>query len=603
MKKHLLLLLFITFCLSKIASAQTTGTFVVCNNGNRMGSCSDTSITLADIFNYTGIQDLNDPNDDVSMYKMFRLDGPVITTDELTTIKYTDYTHVYIQKMNPTVGGHEGVEILIDYIIPPTSMFAVDTLKYTVDKGATISYVADFFANLNLFSSSKDVLPINQRILFTDESIGTETPMGTDGPWTVGKGKYKIRVMVSVCTATDYYYDSIYVIVNESPCIPVEIKNMPSVCRDEVIDITPYVYVDGSVATSEQLGEMTFINKSDFSNPIGTSLDPTAVDMTQMINKHLLFPKLEIAYQPNADFGVCINYTFFPSTKVPSKVSASTTVISKDNYGQEIVYALDGEYYSFNGMFNKNTFKKLYLDNYNTVVGGTVFNFYTDALYQSPVAGDNLAPGRYYIVATNPNCSNDSTVFDVTIKDRDFDIVWQSAPSIGKGYYTFTAPTYDGATYDWFVWGGSIVQGKNAVQATVYYSETAAASVLVSCTITLPAPANARTTDTDNALQSAVYLSTTSDGSKEVMDFTTVVTATQAYTENTCTIYPNPATETFAISGSGVYDIKVYNTLGQLVHANSSYTANTPISIDRKGMHVVYLSQKGITQTMKIILQ
>jgi|GEM_PF-1054747 hypothetical protein len=604
MKKHLLLVLFITFCFSELVSAQTTGTYVVCNNGNRMGSCSDTSITLADIFQYTGIQDLNDPTDNVSMYKMFRLDGPVITSDELTSITYSEYTQVYIQKMNPTVGGHEGIAVFIDYIHPPTSMFAVDTLKYTVDKGATVSYVNDFFSNLNLFSSAKDVLPLDQRILFTDESIGTETPMGTNGPWIVGKGKYKIRIMVSVCTATDYYYDSIYVIVNETPCLPVEIKNMPSVCRDEVIDITPYVYVDGTLATSTQLGEMTFTNKSDLSNPTGTPLDPTSVDMTQMINKLLLFPKLEIAYQPNVDFGVCTNYTFLPTTKVPSKISTSSTVISKDNYGKEIVYTLDGEYYSFNNTFNKNTFKKLYLDNYSNVVGGTVFNFYTDALYQSPVIGSNLAPGSYYIVATNPDCSNDSTIFDITITNSDFDIVWQANTNEGKGYYTFTAPTYDGATYSWFVWGGSIVAGQTASQATVYYSEDAASSVLVSCTITLPAPANARTTATDNSLNSAVYLGTSADGSKEAMDFTTVVTATQtAYTENACSVYPNPASEMFAISGSGVYDVKVYNTLGQLMHTNNSYMANTPISINSKGMHVIYMSQNGNTQTMKIILQ
>ncbi|WP_018342654.1 T9SS type A sorting domain-containing protein [Cytophaga aurantiaca] len=600
MKKQLLLIILSVLFLSTSLIAQTTGTYVVSDNGNYMYSCVDSTITVADIIKKTGIHDLNDPSDNASMYKMFRLEGAVITTDELTSIHYSDYTAVFIQKMNATDFHNSGVQVFLYNTVPPTALFTVDTLKYTVEKNATVNFTSDFFAKFIFFSSQNDLTSLNERILFTDQSIGTEAPISSNNTWSVvGKGKYKIRVQVAVCDPHDYYYDSIYVIVNETPCLKLEIKNMPSVCRDDIIDITPYVYLDGNVASATDLAQMTFTNKSLLGGP-GTTFDPATMDMTEMVDKTSRFPQLQIVYQPNVALGVCTNYTYTPSLKVPTKLITTDLVLTKNNYGGAANYTVEGDYYGINDVFTKDVFKKLYLDNFSVAHGGTVFDFYSDAALQSPVSGNNLTPGTYYIIATNPDCSNDSTKFTVNVKNKDFDIVWQSAPAIGKGYYTFTAPSYSGATYAWFVWGGSIISNYTANPVTVYFSETAAPSVLVSCTITLP---TARTTATDGSLKSAVYVTSNESGDKVEITPSITTAIIPGVAKSSLTAYPNPAAESFALSGTGMYDVKIYNTLGQLVYTNASYKAETPITVLNKGMHVVYVTQNGIAQVVKVIVE
>ncbi len=601
MKKQVLIILSAVF-LSAGLNAQTTDTYVVADNPARVSSCVDSLITLADIMRIAEIHDLNDPNDDVSMYKMFRLEGSVITTDELTSIHYSDYPAVFIKKMNATVPHHGGIQIFTNLIVPPTYLFTADTLKYTVEKGATVNFTPDFFAKFNFFSSGNDLTDLNHRILITDQSVGTEAPIGTNTSWSiVGKGKYKIKVQVAVCNPTDLYYDSIYVIVNETPCLKMEIKNMPSVCRDEIVDITPYVYLDGQVATATDLSQMTFTNKSLFGGP-GVTFDPTAMDLSEMIDKTSRYPQFQIAYQPNVTLGVCTNYSYMPTLKVPTKLLTTDVILTKNNYGNTVNYTVDGDYFGFNDQFTKDVFKKLYLDNFNAVHGGTVFDIYSDAAHTSLVTGNYLTPGTYYIVATNPDCSDDSSTFTVNVKNKDFDIVWQSAPAIGKGYYTFTAPAYSGATYAWFAWGGSMISGNTTNQLTVYYSETAAPSVLVTCTITL-ANATSRTTIDGSTLQSGAYI--TGNGSSDKVEITPGITTAVVpnAAKSALIAYPNPATETFALSGSGIYDVKMYNTLGQLVYTNSSYKAETPISVSTKGMHVAYITQNGISQVVKIVVE
>jgi len=597
MKKKLLLPFLCIFFLSATVFAQTTGTYVVADNGTYMSSCSDTLITLADIFEKTGIRDLNDPNDNVSMYKMFRLAGSVITEDELTSIKYSDHSAVFIQKMNATHFHNSGVQIFLYLTIPPTSLFTADTLNYTVEKGATVNYSVDFFSKFLFFGSGKDVTDLNHRILFTNQTSGsTETPISSLPNWSVvGKGNYKIRVQVAVCTASDYYYDSIYVIVKESPCLKVEIKDMPPVCHDEVIDITPYVYVDGHAATLTELEEITFINTSLAASPV--NFDPTALDMSEMIDKISRFPQFQMKYQHNVDLGVCTNSGYVPALKVPAEIGASNVVITKNNYGALVTYTVDGDYYGFNNIFEKDVFKKLYLDNFNVHAGST-FDFYSEATLETPVTGNNLTPGTYHIVATNPDCSNDSARFTVNIKNKDFEIVWRSAPALGKGFYTFTAPVTAGASYAWFVWGGSIISGINSNEVTVYYSENAAPSVLVSCTITLAA---ARIAGEGGSEKSAVYL--TSNANNEKTEITPGVTTSvfSSVSKSSLTAYPNPAAETFALSGSGIYDIKIYNAVGQLIFANTSYEASTPIYLENKGLLVVHATQKGVSQVVKVI--
>ncbi|MBO9702235.1 MAG: T9SS type A sorting domain-containing protein [Sporocytophaga sp.] len=598
--KKLLLTILSALSLSAGINAQTTDTYIVADNPAAISSCVDSVITLADIIQIAGIHDLNDPNDDVSMYKMFRLQGAVITTDELTSIHYSDYSSVFVKKMNATSSHHGGIQVYLYLITPPTSIFSVDTLKYTVEKGATINFTSDFFAKFTFFSSGKDLTSLNERILFTDQSIGTEAPIGIGSMWSiVGRGKYKIRVQVAVCNPTDYYYDSIYVIVDESPCLKLEIKNMPSVCREDILDITPYVYLDDHLATSADLSQMTFINKSLLGGP-GETFDPIAMDMTQMVDKTSRYPILQIAYQPNVALGMCTNYSYMPTLKVPTKLSTSDVVLTKNNYGAAVNYTLDGDYYGFNDMFSKDVFKKLYIDNFTSVHGGTNLDFYSDEALTVPVSDNNLTPGTYYITATNQDCSDDSTLFKVNVKNKDFDIIWQSAPAIGKGYYTFNAPVYSGATYAWFAWGGSMISGNNTNQLTVYFSETAAPSVNVSCTITLPA---VRTTINSNGLSSAVYITSDENGNKEEIKPGITTSVISSVSGSSLKAYPNPSAETFALSGSGSYDVKIYNSVGQLVFTNTLYKAETPITVLNKGLYVVHATQNGISQIVKVIVE
>ncbi|GAL83662.1 hypothetical protein MYP_889 [Sporocytophaga myxococcoides] len=599
MKKYILIFISVIL-LSTSLKAQTTDTYVVADNPVGLSSCVDSIITLEDIYKIAEIRDLNDPNDDVSMYKMFRLQGSVITTEELTSIHYSDYPSVYVKKMNATNIHRGGIQVFLYLITPPTSLFNVDTLKYTVDKGATVNFTPDFFAKFTFFSSGKDLTSLNERILLTDESIGTEAPIGTNSTWSiVGKGKYKIRVQVAVCDPADFYYDSIYVIVNESPCLKLEIKEMPSLCRDEIVDITPYIYLDNHAATSSDLSQMSFTNKSLLGGT-GETFNPAAMDMTQMVDKTSRFPQILITYQPNVALGMCTDYTYMPTLKVPTKLITSDIILTKNNNGTIANYTVEGDYYGFNDMFSKDVFKKLYVDNFTTVHAGTVMDFYSDAALTVPAPGNNLTPGTYYIAATNPDCSDDSTLFTVNVKNRDFDIFWQSAPALGKGYYTFTAPVYSGANYSWIVWGGSVISGNNTNQLTVYFSETASPSVSARCTITLPA---ARTTINGNNLTSAVYITSNESGDKEEIKPGITTPVISNYSESSLKAYPNPATETFSLSGSGLYDIKIYNSVGQLVLTNNSYKAETPIIIKNKGLHVVYATQNGNSKVIKVIIE
>lgn len=600
MKKLFLLLLSIAFSSTSLL-AQTTETHIVADNGARMFSCSDTLITLVDIYSKTGIRDLNDSNDDVSMYKMFRLNGSVITEEELTSVRYSEGS-VFVKKMNATAFHNGGIQVFLYVTTPPTSLFSVDTLKFTVEKGATKKYTGDFFDTFTLFNSANDLTDLSERFFFTDESAGTgtELPINQVPDWSnKGAGKYKIKVQVAVCNPLDYYYDSIYVVITETPCLKIEIKNMPSVCREDLLDITPYVYLDDHEVTTSELALMTFTNKSILTNQTGYAFDPTAMDMSDMVDKTTRFPQIQIAYQPNVDLGICANYNYMPTLKVPTKLITTDIVLTKNNSGDAANYTFNGDYYGINNIFAKDIFKKLYVDNFN-VHNGTILDFYSDATLENTVTDNNLTPGNYYIIATNPDCTSDSTQFNVTIKNRDFDIVFESAPAIGKGYYTFTAPSYPGATYAWIVWGGSIVSGSKTNQATVYYSEASQPSVTVKCIITL---STARTTADAGMLNSSVYITSDEDGNKKEIesDVTTgIITSSE---KNSLIAYPNPAAETFALSGSGMYDVKIYNTLGQLVFASTSYEANTTIQLQNKGMHLVYVTQKGISQLIKVVLE
>ncbi|MDB5272245.1 MAG: hypothetical protein JWO58_612 [Chitinophagaceae bacterium] len=603
MKKNLLLLLA-ALLYSAVLSAQTTGTYIVADNGNHMASCIDSTMTLADIFVQRGIKDLNDPSDNVSMYHLYQLQGSVITNQEITgPFHYSDFSTVYVEKD----GGHNGgLVIFVNVLTPPTALFDIDSLKYTVARGDSINYAQDFFNHTNLWSSGLPEAPLQDRIFIQNQDTNVELPISQFPSWSnLGKGYYRIRYSVMTCSPSDLLEDTLYLKIEESLCHNIEVRNTPSVCRTEVLDITPYVFVDGHSATAGEWADMTFWDRSDVLNSTnGSVIDPTAIDISTMWNKTSLYPNIEIVYQPNVDLGagVCQKFIYLLNTHVPTKFIFTDAVLTHDNYGYSKNYTIEGDYFGTNNLFDKTTLKKLYIDNYN-VFAGSSFDFYSDNAYANVVTGNNLTPGDYYLRAINNTCSEDTSYFTIHVKNRDFDIIWQGEENLGKGYYTFDAPDYSGATYNWFVWGGSIVNGLGTDHITVYYSDKASQYVTVSCEIDFP---TIRTSDTQGPLSSAVYLGDSdADGTYQEIPQETVTAVTDPSDASTlCVAYPNPAEGAFVITGNGTFDLRIYNSLGQAVYENANYTANASIQINNsKGVHVVHLTQNNRNQTLKVILK
>jgi hypothetical protein len=582
--------------------AQADETYIVADNGVNLYSCEDSLLTLESIYNRAGIKDLNDPNATVNDYTMVRLNGVVITNDVIEQpIRYSDYDKVFIQKNNRTPGsGHWGVSIFLHHVTLPERLFSKDTLEYFVDKNDSTAFFKDVAENIDFTSimySGGDFLLHN--LFFTDEKTGVEYSLRGNTQWYLGKGTYKIRASATICGANAVLWDSIYVVVNETPCLQVEIKGMPGYCREDMMDITPYVYIDGQVATPAQLAQTTFWDRSDMFIPSieKTEIeDPTSVNIASMYNFIYKYPNIEIAYQPNTDYGICKAYIERLSPKVPTKwLATADTVFAKNNKGFQSKYVIDGDYYGFNNSFDKDLFSKLYLESYD-VFDGTVFEIFKDNNFVTEVNSSNLSPATYYIRSLNPSyCAYDTSVFIVNVKNRDFEITWMKEENKGPGYYTFTAPEYAGASYSWMWGGGSIVSGLNTNQVTVYYTNNHSSMVSIQCKVTLP---NTRLTS-GGSLNSALYL----DLDEEEIILGNSNSNLLSESTNTSVVLPNPAKGFFAISGTGVYDLKIYNTLGVLIYQNSAYKADTSINMDETGMHVIHLSQEGKTRFLKVYME
>jgi len=601
--------LLISFLISALFAgpllAQTTGTFVVADNGTHLSSCLDTNITLNDVYTQLGIRDLDDSNEDVSNYRLLELNGSVITENEISDpFKFSDYSTFFIEKKNTIHTGHTGLQIFVNIITPPTSLFKKDTLWYTVDKGAKKNIVDDFFneTTINFWNSGKDVLSLDERILFRDMSTNTELPIKQIPNWTLlGPGLYRIVYLASVCEASDIFSDTLFVDVKESLCQSIQLNGTLSFCRDEIADIRSFIYVGDHVATSIELADMTFYNRSN-SASAGSVIDPSSVDMSEFDSPILYFPKIEIAYQPNVSLGTCSLYQYMLDTRVPTPISGSTLLVH-DNYGTQRVVNVESQFYAFNNSFNKSVLSELYLNNYN-VFNGTAFHFYTDAAYQNEIITEEIPAGDYYLLALNPACDEDSAKFTMNVKESDFKIIFDSEKNQGKGYYTFTTPTYPGATYEWMQWGGSIVAGLGTNEVTVYYSENASQGVFITCKITIPSPAAKISADDESTiLYGAIYLKEDENKDKIEIVSGTTTGITSGISSDFASAYPNPADGVFVIDGEGEFDVKIYNAIGDLVLEQENYHPNTALQLNSKGMHFAHLTKQGKTQTIKLIIK
>src|SRR6478735_1078921 len=351
MKRKLLLSYMLTlFC---AATMQAQNTYIVMDNHPRVTSCNDTLISLQDIYELTGMHDLDDPTDDYTKYRMLELQGSLITSNVITgPIHYTDYAQIYVEKTGTVFNGHNGVVVYIERLTRPTTLFAQDTLKYIVDRGATKNYVEDFFGNLNLWDGGKNTIPLPERIFFKDMNGGTEAAIQNSPNWTPqGAGVYRLRIEAAGCTSTDIIKDTIFVKITETLCHSIQVKNMPALCLDDVADITPYVYVDGLVATPSEIADMTFYDRSRaITSGPAVTFTPTAMNVAPMYSNSLtdpFYPKIEIVYQPNVDLNLgCPMYTPILNTKLPMKFMTTNLVFV--NSGKSYYNIDDKTYYSFN---------------------------------------------------------------------------------------------------------------------------------------------------------------------------------------------------------------------------------------------------------------
>src|SRR5690348_16648393 len=106
MKKQVLLCM-LALLSATIASAQNT--FIVTDNTPRVTSCDDSLISLQDIYQLTGMHDLDDPADDYTKYRMLELNGSFSTSNVIAgPIHYSDYAQIYVEKTGTVFNGHNG---------------------------------------------------------------------------------------------------------------------------------------------------------------------------------------------------------------------------------------------------------------------------------------------------------------------------------------------------------------------------------------------------------------------------------------------------------------------------------------------------------------
>jgi len=67
--------------------------------------------------------------------------------------------------------------------------------------------------------------------------------------------------------------------------------------------------------------------------------------------------------------------------------------------------------------------------------------------------------------------------------------------------------------------------------------------------------------------------------------------------------FPNPSDGTIIISGEGVYEVKVFNAMGQLVYEDPAYSSNSELNVNSKGVHVIQLLQNGRRGMLKVVMQ
>ncbi len=586
MKFRLFVIFFIGCCIH--GYSQPSDTYIVADNTHHLFSCEDSLLTLESIYYKAGIRDLNDPQATVDDFILRRVDGSMILEELIEPIRYSEHDQVFVQRKEPTNNHLAGVSIFLRLVELPERLFMTDTLKYVVDRGEKISFSRDFIVNFDFETIGYTSPGLLENISITDESVGEEWPIADH--WIVGPGTYKIKAFADVCGANRILWDSLYVSVIESNCSKIEIRNLPGYCEGNTMDITPYIYVEGELATSEQLAQMSFWDRSGMTliPAYREPIDPTAIALnTEGIFR---FPLIEIAYQPNVVQGVCENYFYRLTYPAPSKLPISgDTVFTRNNAGTLSTYTIDGAYYGFNNSFDPGLFKRLYIDPYD-IYEGTEFKFYTDQTLNNEVNAASLQVGQYFLHAENLECQVGNSTFWIDIKERDFEIIWQSAQNSGQGYHTFLAPEYQGATYRWIVYGGSTVAGQNTRELQVYFSENISRAVSVRCEITLPA---LRTT-AGNVLNSAIYIA-------EDDVITGGLTDLQGEVEQLYA-FPNPAQGTFAIQGAGIYELKLYSMQGNLVHYDAAYSANTPVRTELKGLFIAQLKQGEKTEQVKVNL-
>jgi hypothetical protein len=78
----------------------------------------------------------------------------------------------------------------------------------------------------------------------------------------------------------------------------------------------------------------------------------------------------------------------------------------------------------------------------------------------------------------------------------------------------------------------------------------------------------------------------------------------EEFTQQNISIYPNPSSEKFQISGIQFADIQIFNSLGDLVYTQNNVSENTEINSENltNGIYFIKVFENNIIQTLKLII-
>jgi hypothetical protein len=203
--------------------------------------------------------------------------------------------------------------------------------------------------------------------------------------------------------------------------------------------------------------------------------------------------------------------------------------------------------------------------------------------------------------AANNNYTTDPTFTDTRIKQKSDILAQWALPATKNDYF---ASYYTGGTaftsLDWY-WDPDGKMGQNETWPLFDGSYTNSAA-LTGGIDGLPIgdlnwfPAQKATyLKNEQAIQAHILALNT-----DKMD---LYAAIKTLNKESVSIYPNPASKSFTISGADVDKISIYNAAGKLVKIQKSTSKNISVEGLDKGLYMVKIESKGVSKMKKLIVE